>query len=147
MCSNYLPAPANDLLQFGRGAPDFIYGHECYPQQSAPFLCNSSSHWLPGVFGLLPHWAKPVLARRTYNARSETVATLPSFRAAWRRRQLAIIPVQAFFEPNYETGRAVRWRIGPAEGNGELVKQSCDFVALGILMKLDAHDASSSGWC
>lgn len=116
MCSNYLPAAPNELLQFGRGSPDFAYGHECYPQQTAPFLGNGSAHWLPGVFGLLPHWAKPDLSRHTYNARSETVATLPSFRTAWRRRQLAIIPVQAFFEPNYETGRAVRWRIGRRDG-------------------------------
>lgn len=32
-----------------------------------------------GSFGLIPHWAKdPSMAKRTYNARSETVATKPS---------------------------------------------------------------------
>ena len=41
---------------------------------------------LPGIFGLLPHWAKDdKLARHTYNARSETVAEKPSFRDAWRK--------------------------------------------------------------
>ena len=54
---------------------------------------------------------QPDLARCTYNARSETVGQLPSFRNAWRSRQLAVIPVEAIFEPNYESGRAVRWRI------------------------------------
>lgn len=116
MCSNYLPATPGDLSLFGRGAADFDYERECYPQRIAPFLGTGTAQWLPGVFGLLPHWARPDLARRTYNARSETVATLPSFRTAWRHRQLAVIPVQAFFEPNYETGRAVRWRIGRRDG-------------------------------
>ena len=50
--------------------------------------------------------------RRTYNARTETVRTLPSFREAWRRGQRCIVPAEAIFEPNYESGRAVRWRIG-----------------------------------
>ncbi len=116
MCSNYEPVAQDNLDQFGYGLFDFEYGSECYPQQIAPFLANCSAHWLPGVFGLLPHWAKPDLARRTYNARSETVASLPSFRAAWRRRQLAVVPVQSFFEPNYETGRPVRWRIMRQDG-------------------------------
>ena len=65
-----------------------------------------------GVFGLLPHFAKEVaFGRRTYNARAETVAVLPSFRDAWRRGQRCIVPAEAIFEPNHETGRAVRWRI------------------------------------
>lgn len=41
---------------------------------------------LPGVFGLIPAWATDdKFARRTFNARSETAATLPSFRDAWRK--------------------------------------------------------------
>ncbi len=116
MCSNYLPASPALLAPFGRGDVGFSYGAECYPQRLAPFLANTSPTWLPGGFGLMPHWAKPDLARHTYNARSETVATLPSFRAAWRRRQLAIIPAQAIFEPDYSTGRPVRWRIEKQDG-------------------------------
>ena len=39
-----------------------------------------------GQFGLMPFWAKdPTVARRTYNARSETADTKPNFRDAWRR--------------------------------------------------------------
>ena len=63
-----------------------------------------------------PHWAKQDFARRSYNARSETVAQRPSFRSAWRQRQLGIVPVQAFFEPNYESGKPVRWRIERNDG-------------------------------
>jgi len=67
----------------------------------------------PACFGLVPHWADTTLARSTYNARSETVAGKPSFREAWRRKQLCIIPVQDMFEHQYGHGATapVRWRI------------------------------------
>ena len=116
MCSNYLPAPPESLARLGRGHVGFSYGAECFPQKLAPFLASDAESWKLGVFGLLPHWAKPDLARHTYNARSETVATLPSFRAAWRRRQLAVIPVAAFFEPDFSTGKPVRARIERQDG-------------------------------
>lgn len=56
------------------------------------------------------------LGRFQNNARSETVAEKPSFRNAWKRRQFGLIPVHAFYEPNYESGKAVRWRIERADG-------------------------------
>lgn len=116
MCSNYLPASPESLARLGRGDIGFSYRAECFPQWQAPFLASDSDSWKLGVFGLLPHWAKPDLARHTYNARSETAATLPSFRAAWRRRQLAVIPVAAFFEPDYSTGKPIRARIERLDG-------------------------------
>lgn len=97
--------------------PTFNYG-DAYPGSIAPFLANvHRDRWLPGMFGLMPHWAKPDLFRSTYNARSETVAEKPSFRNAWRHLQRCVIPVDAFFEPNYETGRPVRWRIERSDGH------------------------------
>jgi putative SOS response-associated peptidase YedK len=117
MCSNYRPPRSEALAQYDIEPPCFEYS-ESYPGSVAPFLANAKTDvWLPGTFGLLPHWAEPKLAKMTYNARSETVAEKPSFRNAWRNRQLAVIPVQAFFEPNYETGKAVRWRIEREDGN------------------------------
>lgn len=62
----------------------------------------------PAMFGMVPHWADRKLAHRAYNARSETVASKPSFRSAWKREQFCIIPAANFFEPNYETGNPVR---------------------------------------
>ena len=65
-----------------------------------------------GLFGLLPNFAAEVgYGRRTYNARSETVHRLPSFRDAWARGQRCIIPAEAIYEPNWETGQCVRWAI------------------------------------
>ena len=72
---------------------------------------------LPGLFGLVPHWAADLkLARHTYNARSETVAVKPSFRDAWRKARHCIIPAQAIYEPDWRSGKAVPTRISRADG-------------------------------
>ena len=72
---------------------------------------------LAGVFGMIPHWAKDAkAARRTYNARSETVAEKPSFRDAWRMARHCIIPAEAIYEPDWRSGKAVASRISRADG-------------------------------
>jgi putative SOS response-associated peptidase YedK len=49
-------------------------------------------------WGLVPFWAKdPGIGSRMINARSETVESKPSFRAAFRRRR-CLIPADGFFE-------------------------------------------------
>jgi putative SOS response-associated peptidase YedK len=69
------------------------------------------------VFGLIPPWSRDGRNfRQCYNARAETVAEKPSFRHAWRARQWCVVPADAFYEPSYETGKAVRWRIEDAAG-------------------------------
>jgi len=70
-----------------------------------------------GVFGLVPHWAADLKrARSTYNARSETVATKPSFRDAWRKGRHCIIPARAIYEPDWRSGKAIATRIERADG-------------------------------
>jgi putative SOS response-associated peptidase YedK len=72
---------------------------------------------LVGMFGLLPFWAKDTkLARSTYNCRSETAASKPSFRSAWAKAQHCIIPCTAFYEPDWRSGKAVPTRITRADG-------------------------------
>lgn len=71
-----------------------------------------------GQFGMLAHWAKETKqARHTYNARIETVAEKATFREAWRRGQRCVIPAEWIYEPSWETGKAVPWKIGHADGN------------------------------
>ena len=72
---------------------------------------------LLGSFGLIPHWATDTnISRQTYNARTETVATKPSFRDAWKKPQHCIIPANAIFEPDWRSGKAVATRISRADG-------------------------------
>ena len=69
-------------------------------------------------FGLIPAWAKDdKISRHTYNARSETAAEKPSYRTPWKHRQFGLVLVDNFYEPSYESGRAVRWRIALASGD------------------------------
>jgi putative SOS response-associated peptidase YedK len=49
-------------------------------------------------WGLIPHWWKDVDGgRKPINAKAETVASLPSFRDAYRRRR-CLVPIDNFFE-------------------------------------------------
>ena len=69
-------------------------------------------------FGLLPSWAKDEdFGRKTYNARVETVTEKPSYKTAWAKRHYALALADAFYEPCYETGKAVR--TGIRQVNGE----------------------------
>jgi putative SOS response-associated peptidase YedK len=72
---------------------------------------------LQGLFGLVPHWAGEVaFGRRTYNARSETVAEKPSFRDAWRKGQHCIVPVEAVVEPDWRSGKVIPTKIKRKDG-------------------------------
>ena len=64
------------------------------------------------MFGLVPFWSKDDKAsRKTYNARSETVASKPSYREPWKKRRYALVPMVRFYEPDCETGKPLRWKI------------------------------------
>ena len=72
---------------------------------------------LQGSFGLIPHWATDTkIARQTYNARSETVAVKPSYRDAWKKGHHCIIPADAFYEPDWRSGKAIPTRISRTDG-------------------------------
>lgn len=120
MCSNYVAVSRADrLLSFfgifrdGDDAPA-----EIWPTGPAPFIrlaepgSGNRKVVNEGIFGLLPGFAKELAyGRKTYNARSETVHALPSFRDAWRRGQRCIVPAETIFESHYGSGKAVRWAI------------------------------------
>ncbi|MBB5610449.1 MULTISPECIES: SOS response-associated peptidase [unclassified Janthinobacterium] len=122
MCADYTPSRKEQIEEsFRTGYPLLDLPPEAWPGYMAPILRGSQEspgdlEIAPAMFGMVPHWADLKLARQTYNARTETVASKPSFRNAWKRKQLCIIPAANFFEPNYETGKPVRWRIERADG-------------------------------
>ena len=116
MCTNFRPPERLDLAElFDFPPPAFDYPEETYPGYPAPVVRRALSgqyESMRGVFGLIPFWARDAtIGRRTYNARSETVAGKPAFRGAWKHSQRALVPMIRFYEPDWSSGRAVRWRI------------------------------------
>jgi putative SOS response-associated peptidase YedK len=128
MCSNYRPVTRLDRLLtfFGVERARDDPPEDVFPLGLAPFIrlrreprdgaaAPAERIVEDGIFGLLPHFASEVAyGRKTYNARSETVGVLASFRQAWRAGQRCIVPAECFFEPSWESGQCVRWRIGQA---------------------------------
>ncbi len=117
MCADYTPGRKEAISEhFGVESMIFDFLTETFPAYMAPIIrparaTEGGIECVPACFGMVPHWADMKLARQTYNARTETVADKPSFRNAWRKRQFCIVPAVNFFEPNYESGKPVRWRI------------------------------------
>ncbi|KPW36266.1 Orf14 [Pseudomonas coronafaciens pv. atropurpurea] len=89
MCSHYEAASPHQVAEAFGVAP-FDQGRlDLWPGYIGPFLRRPDGHAedneslaamevLSGSFGLIPSWSKDSkIARRTYNARSETVAEKP----------------------------------------------------------------------
>ena len=73
-------------------------------------------------WGLVPHWVKTasdarLRAIKLLHARNETASTAQAFRDAWLNNQRCIIPILAFFEDDYRSGKPVSTRISRIDGN------------------------------
>ena len=67
-------------------------------------------------WGLIPHWAPDArIASRTFNARAESIGSMPAFRESFRRRR-CLVPVDAFYEWKREDGVRQPYRIFRADG-------------------------------
>ncbi len=74
-----------------------------------------------GQFGLVPRWVKSasdakLRSTKLVNARSETVTTSSNFRDAWLAGQRCIVPMMAFMEDDWRSGKAVPTRIARVDG-------------------------------
>lgn len=120
MCGRYdlNQSPQMLMLYFSLGAePEPFSNPDVRPTNRAPIIRNLDEQRIAGLarWGLIPSWSKDdKIAQHTFNARAETIAEKPSFRAAFKRRR-CIVPASAFFE----------WRAIP----GEKKKQKLRFVS------------------
>lgn len=127
MCSHYEGATADQLARAFGVVPLEQGSLDLWPGYLGDFVRNADMaeeqdevkprlEILKGSFGLIPGWSKDTkIARRTYNARSETAAEKPSFRNAWRKGQHCIIPAQAIYEPDWRSGKSISTRIMRAD--------------------------------
>ena len=130
MCSHYeaVKNPQTLKTRFGVAPPSDMGRGDMWPGYLGPFVRSHpqarvgdeavpAREALLGAFGLVPPWAKDAtMSRHTYNARSETVAQKPSFSAAWREARHCIIAAEAFYEPDWRSGKAIATRIARADG-------------------------------
>ena len=103
-----------------RGRDDPI---DVFPGYQAPFIRRAAEVAEPqrelvtGQWNLIPGFAKePTLKYATCNARSEELLDKASYKLPWSRGQRCIIPAAVFFEPNWETGKHIRWQFERADG-------------------------------
>jgi putative SOS response-associated peptidase YedK len=81
------------------------------PEPRAPVRELGLARW-----GLVPFWAKEAaIGNRMINARAETVATKPAFRAAFRRRR-CLVPADGFYEWQATASGKQPWYIHAADG-------------------------------
>lgn len=142
MCVNYTPTRKDQIAnQFQ--AMDHTgneWENEIWQDYAAPFITHDAlkrRQALRGSYGLIPKAKLPPGKRfSTMNARAETIGELHSYARPWREGKRCLIPLQNFFEPNYESGVPVRWQIG-VEGN-------TDFAVAGLYKAWDENDGQQS---
>lgn len=128
---------------FHVAAPALTVGREVWPRQPGVFIragkaeeteeaqesadADKPPRELPsrelvaGQFGLVPRWVKSasdakLRSTKLVNARSETVTTSNNFRDAWLAGQRCIVPMRAFMEDDWRSGKAVPTRIARVDG-------------------------------
>ncbi|KVO64969.1 hypothetical protein WJ78_17765 [Burkholderia ubonensis] len=120
MCTNYR-APDEDpgfselrlgLIDLWKRTP---WEPEIWPDYAAPIVRADGDAAAAAIanFGMIPKGHQPQGKKYlTVNARAETVGEKPAYRTAWRAGQRCLIPARWIYEPNWETGKHVRYRIG-----------------------------------
>ena len=125
MCTRYISPEAGDIerhWQVGSRTP-VRWPREMFPRYHGPFVraardrVEATRELVVGQWALVPWFAKTAkLPYLTVNARYEELASKASYKLPWARGQRCIIPAEAFFEPNWETGRHVPWCFRRADG-------------------------------
>jgi len=110
MCGRFtLRTPASELVEIFRLVRSFELSprYNIAPTQPVAAVRESAEgrQLAPLIWGLIPAWAEDArIGARMINARSETAATKPAFRDAFRRRR-CLIPADGFYEWRKNGGR------------------------------------------
>ena len=106
------------FLRLGGLASNLRPRYNLAPSQSAAVVrCQDGERRLSMLrWGLIPVWAKdPNIGHKLINARGETAAVKPSFRAAFSKRR-CLVPVDGFYEWRREGTARQPWLIAPRDG-------------------------------
>ncbi|BCL93363.1 SOS response-associated peptidase family protein [Ralstonia pseudosolanacearum] len=114
MCTNYSPTKVQRLRVLLGLGPAVDYPPETFPDYDSPLVLISRDgkrDCLAANFGFAPKGYAPPGMPNPVNARAETVSTNRMFGKYWKACHLCIVPVDAIYEPCYETGHNVRHKI------------------------------------
>lgn len=123
MCVNYLPPSQEQFERFDVQPPAIgIWPTEIWQDYAAPIIRTNREGRREAVvatFGMIPKNRIPSGVKKysTMNTRAESVGSLRSYSKAWKTSQLCLVPMQCFYEPNWETGKHIRWRIAMQDGS------------------------------
>jgi putative SOS response-associated peptidase YedK len=121
MCGRYdiEVDPKALAAMLGLDVPDFVADADFSPGDTGPVIAVGKDGQTRVVlmrWGLEPSWMKERPSRPMFNARAETVAEKPMFRAAFRKKR-ALVPAMAFYEWTGKPGAKTKWRFSKADGS------------------------------
>ena len=121
MCGRYslttAPEAMRQLFMFDN-RPNLAARYNIAPTQQAPVVRSGAAGRELALlrWGLIPSWAGDAAAgARMINARAETVAEKPAFRAAFCERR-CLVPADGFYEWRTENGVRQPFRVGMKGG-------------------------------
>lgn len=113
MCGRFTltldPGELQRALPWADISQDFAPRYNIAPTQPVAVIPNDGLNRLDFFqWGLIPSWAKdPEIGNRMINARAETLAQKPAFRAAFRRRRCLIL-ADGFYEWQVQPGQKAK---------------------------------------
>lgn len=150
MCANFKPLTLLQLQQLHLPNIGFSYADEVYPMGMCPLLFQAEQQmeWREVMFGLVPKWATDLgIAKRTYNARHETILQKPSFQASALKYKFGVIPVTEFYESKYIENKPQRWGVRRQDGRAffiaalyEIAKIDQQIIRSASMLTMDAID-------
>ncbi|MBF7689513.1 SOS response-associated peptidase [Acinetobacter pollinis] len=150
MCANFKPITADQVERCSLPKIEFSYSDEVYPMGKLPLLFRSELEieWREVIFGMVPKWAADEqIAKKTYNARQETLLQKPTFQQALQKYKFGVIPVTEFYESKYIDGKPQRWGVRRKDGEAffiaalyEISKIDEKIIRSTTMLTMDAID-------